>query len=465
MLVVLCLAATAQLTHGAGSAPLNLNVSLISYLSGGSSSSINTALSTAVDSQGRVYVAGSGPFNFGAHAQGSGDGYVLRLKNTESSVDGVWRFSSEVTGIRVRDVAGTPRILIQGDFGITVLDQNFKQVWNVAHGCSGTKCKSDIATDGTVSMLLTSGHLFHYDASGKLLGDKQLGKNHYTDTAIDPYRKMVIYSYFFQSYPHHIPVQVPCLLAMDYLLSKVIWTDYCVGGIEDYDTQNMADSRIQHIYYNDNDKKLYFAGYTDGGNSIFRYDTEDIQNNHGSLHGLTIMPSHQRPTYDKYVNTYNMHGATSISVGGRIDTDRGQVEEVQFYIARLSSGAGNSVKSIEIAAGVNSVMFMAQSSVASIDNRNDLKINNMTVGGYGGSDAVLLAVPSNFSERLAWHTFAKTSGHANAVTVSVNGYNGKNRVAFIASSQEVDFFEVKPISGTKRASAKDTQYVLVILDM
>ncbi|XP_071080771.1 uncharacterized protein [Haliotis cracherodii] len=334
-----------------------------------------------------------------------------------------------------------------------------------AHGCSGNKCKSDIATDGTVSMLLTSGHLYHYDASGKLLGDKQLGKNHYTDTAIDPHRKMVIYSYFFQSYPHHIPVQIPCLIAMDYSLSKVIWTDYCVGGDEDYDTQNMADSRIQHIYYNDNDKKVYFAGYTDGGNTIFRYDTEEIQNNHGSLHGLTIMPSHQKPAYDKYVNPYNMHGATSVSVGGRIDSDRGKVEEVQFYVARLSSGAGNSVKSLEIAAGVNSVMFMAQTSVASIDHRNDIKINNMTVGSYGGSDAVLLGVPSDFSIRLAWHTFAKTSGHASAVTVSVNGYNGKNRVAYIASSKEVEFFEVRPISGTKRARSQDTQYVLVVLDM
>lgn len=51
----------------------------------------------------------------------------------------------------------------------------------------------------------------------------------------------------------------------------------------------MADSRVQRLYYNDHDKRLYMSGYTDGGNSIFRIQPTEIQQNHGSLHGYVIL--------------------------------------------------------------------------------------------------------------------------------------------------------------------------------
>nr|KAG5686130.1 hypothetical protein BaRGS_025685 [Batillaria attramentaria] len=352
-----------------GSAPLNLDVTVSTYLGDGTAGGINTGTGTDVDSDGNVYVVGAGSYNF-------------------------------------------------------------------ENNCDVTDCIADLGRDGTLAVMKRKGHVIHVYTNGRQTGSKDLRSNHHhMDIAVDPAHKRIIRATFFQSYPHHVPVQVPCVVAYNYDLTSEVWVNYCVSGEEDYQTQNMADSRPNHIYFSDIDNKLYLGGYTDGGNSIFRLDPREIADNHGSLHGLSIVEDAQKPHYDKYVDTYGMHGAHSISFVARYNPRDGALEEGQFLVSRLSDGSGNSVSTKAVVGGAGGRLVAAQESVSSIENRDRLTINGHHTAEYGGGEAVLLVVSPDFQHRLVWHEFQKTKGHSNGVAVGANVFHSKTRVAFLMKSK------------------------------
>ncbi|KAL3868908.1 hypothetical protein ACJMK2_041662, partial [Sinanodonta woodiana] len=350
---------------GPGSAPLNLQVLMSTYLGGA--------------------------------------GFVLML-DSDRKPRIIYRHGDSITAIQARTVSDQTVVLLQGDFGVSVHKGSIgTPIWEHALKCGGQNCTSDIGSDGQVAVLDINGKMLHsYDSTGRETGHIAVGVSGHNpqDVAVDPVNKHIVYAMFFQSRPHHIPVQVPCIIAYSYDLQTNIWTDYCVSANEDFVTDNMADSRAQHLYYDDVENKLYMSGYTDGGNSIFRYDPLVIRNNNNSLQGLSIMPDPQKPHYDKYTDTWGIHGAHSINFLARINPKDGAVEEGEFFITRLGNNNGNSISGIDITVGANGQVFVAQSCTSSIENRDNITINGQHVGAYGGGDAVLLETTFRGNSRI-----------------------------------------------------------------
>nr|KAG5686129.1 hypothetical protein BaRGS_025684 [Batillaria attramentaria] len=405
----------------------------------GTAGGINTGTGTDVDSDGNVYVVGAGSYNFGLHPQGdaSKSGYILKLAANNLHPSKIFRYGSKITAVRVREGGSGLRIMVLTDIGVAVLDGNFHQQYVVEKTCDPSDCFADLGRDGTLAVLRRHDHTLDLFSNGHKTASKSIGNKHFTEIAVDPVNKLVMYAYYFQSYPHSVPVQVPCVRALDYTLDDEVWHNYCVPAIEDYETQNMADSRPNHIYFSDIDNKLYLGGYTDGGNSVFRYDPQDISANHDSLHGLDLMGEDQKPGYDRYTQTWGFHGAHSISFLGRYNPRDGAIEKGQFLVTRLSSGNGNSVSTQAVTGGKDGMLVAAQSAVASLENRDAQTVNGQDTAGYGGSDATLFVSSPDFQKRLVWNQFQKTTGHSSGVAVGANVVNGKTRVSFLMRSKSV----------------------------
>ncbi|KAK7455943.1 hypothetical protein BaRGS_00039411, partial [Batillaria attramentaria] len=373
-----------QSVGSSGSAPLDLKVSMVTYL--------------------------------------GDDGYILKLESGKKPVN-IYRLGSQMGRIRVRDTKEGQRIMVLADTGVVILNQTFGVVYQFAQTCNLTDCLADMGRDGMVGVVRRYEHVLEVYTDGQLTANKSFPtfdySHHFMDVAIDPGNKRLVLGYFYQSHPHNVPVQVPCVISYDYTL-KQVWQDYCVSGDDDYKTQNMADSRCNQLYYSDVDDKLFMGGYNDGGNTIFNYDPASIAKNHYSTKGLKPMGSKQKPAYDAFVNTYGFHGAHKITFIARLDPKKGGVEEGQS-----SSGDGNSVGTNAVAGGSGGVLVAAQTSGASIENRDNQTIN-------GQKTAV---VSGDFQKRLAWHQFHKTTGHSNGVAVAANSVKGKNRVAFLVESK------------------------------
>ncbi|XP_064607547.1 uncharacterized protein LOC135472118 [Liolophura sinensis] len=158
-----------------------------------------------------------------------------------------------------------------------------------------------------------------------------------------------------------------------------------------------------------------------------------------------------------------MHGAHSLTFLGRYNPEHGALERSSFFLARLSSGSGNSVSTQSIAAGKDGVVVAAQTSVASIEHRDSLSVNGHKVADYGGNDAVLLGLPSGFDRRLVWNVFTKTSGKAGSDEVAVNTVNGKTVAVLLAHAESAEFYTFNAISGTHHVSGHSgNQYAIIV---
>nr|KAG5686128.1 hypothetical protein BaRGS_025683 [Batillaria attramentaria] len=347
------------------------------------------------------------------------DGYILKLESGKKPVN-IYRLGSQMGRIRVRDTKEGQRIMVLADTGVVILNQTFGVVYQFAQTCNLTDCLADMGRDGMVGVVRRYEHVLEVYTDGQLTANKSFPtfdySHHFMDVAIDPGNKRLVLGYFYQSHPHNVPVQVPCVISYDYTL-KQVWQDYCVSGDDDYKTQNMADSRCNQLYYSDVDDKLFMGGYNDGGNTIFNYDPASIAKNHYSTKGS-------------------------------------------------SSGDGNSVGTNAVAGGSGGVLVAAQTSGASIENRDNQTINGQKTAGYGGGDGVLLVVSGDFQKRLAWHQFHKTTGHSNGVAVAANSVKGKNRVAFLVESKDAEFLQINQLKGTGHAKGSSlSQTALVLLDI
>ncbi|KAK7097080.1 uncharacterized protein [Littorina saxatilis] len=466
---LVCFLTKETLVQSAGSAPTNTDVKMATYLGDGSTKNINTGLGSAVDKAGNVYVVGSGQYNFGLHPSGdaSKSGYILKLSASNLHPNKIVRMGSQVTAIITRDTSSGTMIMAQSDLGVGVLDGNLQQKFVAAANCSVKDCIADLGRDGTLAVLKRQSRKIEvYNSHGLLTAEKTLGSNHYMEIAVDPVDKRIVLGYFWQANTHHIPVQIPCIISFDHSLKNEVWKAYCEGGDEAYTSQNMADSRVNHIYFSDLDNKLYFAGYTDGGNSVFRYNALDIAKNGGSLHGLHTMDSSMKPAYDKYTNTYNFHGAHTLSFLARLNAKTGASEKGLFVITRLPNGQGNSVSTNDVAVGHGGTVVASQHSWSFLENRETQTVNGHQTAGYGGGDGVLLVISPDFTKRLVWTQFHKTKGHSTGVTVAANSVNGKTRVAFIAKSMDAELIQVNPLHGTGHAHTTATdQYLLVVMDV
>jgi hypothetical protein len=300
-------------------------------------------------------------------------------------------------GEQVDDVSieGTQQAIVAiGDFGLVKLTpKDDKIAWQkpIAQVGNATASKGRrvaSGADGTI-VAMAGNVVYTYQPNGTLI--KQFAPNaqgKLEDIAYDTVSKTVIAGGWSQKDGGGCKqLQVPWLKAYD-LQGKLKWQAWDYSHLQSFTTESScADSRITRVKIG-LDKKLYFAGTSDGGNSIFRIHPRDLKLRNTVIKG------------DPFTDTYGMKGAKKLTFFARMNPTKGDVEQGQFYVTRLSDGSGNSIAPSDITASSNGTVYLVGSAVAFFAGRDKQVINGKAIGAYQGSDGYVLAVPSTFKGRL-----------------------------------------------------------------
>ncbi|MGH2354834.1 MAG: hypothetical protein ACRDJN_24765 [Chloroflexota bacterium] len=280
-----------------------------------------------------------------------------------------------------------------GDFGVAVLDPTASAVLWADDPGPVRRCA--FGDDGTVAAL--AGHsVYVYGSGGGMLGNWSAGVSHHNDVAIDSGRNAVITTgYTNRRTARGLRVQVAFLRAWSY--SGVLrWSNYDVPADQLWPL--VADTRGVRVSMG-RDGKLYFAGESAGGDSIFSRSPAEP----GAGAALS---DEQLARTDAFTIPYNTR-SNHITWFGRYDPADGTLERGQFLLARLDSGdrRGNTIRPRAIMADETGRVYLAGVTTSSIHNRDDQSIAGTQVGPYTGSEAFVLVVQPDFRERVVWTPF------------------------------------------------------------
>lgn len=387
----------------------NLDVSTATYL-GGAGEDQATAVDVAPD--GTLVLGGVMPGHNPGGATpvellGGGDGVVVRFNRAGTEVLSVTRLGNSISDLEVND---SGNIAVCGDFGIAVLNSTASELLWSANPGSSKRCA--IGDNATAAVLLDGGQISMYDPSGNPLGTWQVGGETTNDIALDGANDLVFATGYKQVSGN---LQLPRLRAWNYT-GELQWISY------DFDSAPGlgADTRGERIAMG-HDGKLYMAGSINGGTgaSVFSRDPRDINESLGDRLVKT----------DNYNNPTNV-GSVKMAWYGRFNPTNGELELAQSLLTRLSSGSGNSISINAIAADETGRVFVAGTSFASLQNRDERQVAGITVGGYEGGEPYFLAVRADFSQRIVWSPFAAPGTSAGGSPAS--GVGVRDGVAAVA---------------------------------
>jgi hypothetical protein len=431
----------------------NLPATWASYF-GGSAADQITAVDVAAD--GVIFVAGKMPgHNPGGVTPteffGGGDGVIMRVAADGSTVLSLARIGGIVNDLEI-SLDGT--VVACGDFGVVTLtpiaDDTTAQVDATALGGTATRCA--IGGDGTFAALRGTARIFVYEPGGTLLKDYGPGSasRKFFDLAIDGFSQTVIETGYDQKAGN---LQVAFMIGRRYTGAKK-WTAYDFSASAVFGQGLGADSRGERVAIGD-DGLLYFAGYVDGGNSIYGRNPQNISQKLGNTKLIKT---------DAYNDPYNISGAKALAWYGRFNPETGVLARGQFLLTRLSDGKGNSIAIKAITADTDGVIYAAGEAYASIQDRAARQVAGVTVGDYAGGEPFVLVVNPALTKRLYWSPFAapgQNGGGSPASGIGVGGYG----VVAVGVTLKTDnagkgLITVNPLQGTPGGGDSDA-YVAV----
>lgn len=420
----------------------NLNVDTASFL-GGSGEDRITATEILPDKT--VVMAGiltRNDFNKTTNVVSPGNGFVARFSTNGKEILGLARFSSEVQDMDINRTTG--QVVAVGDFGLVSLSSDLQQTGFVkpAFSTSGGN-RVAVGDTGAVAWLSKS-RVFVYDAAGTVLnaGFVPSGKI-IADVAISGSSQTVIV--VGESQKDGAPCsqyRAGWMRGYNYA-GQVKWTNY--DWNRDQVGNDCADAMPIRTAIG-RDGKLYMAAESAGGNSVFRWDPRQLSK---SIQVKT----------DMFTNAFNT-ASNHITFVGKYDAATGNIDQGQFYLSRLSSGAGNTIKPLGITADEAGNIFLVGQANANFPDRVNrdnpafppqLSINNTLIGPYSGLDGYMLQISPDFKQRqaAAWtgnrlqNVDSRTSLTSVAAFSGVRVVGGHNLVG--------EMITVSPIQSTRNA--------------
>jgi hypothetical protein len=390
----------------------NLPVTGATYVGSDGADTIN-AVDIAPD--GTVLLAGDFPGYSGTvtpvNLLGGGSGAILRLSANGQALLSVTHISSAVNDMEISDSAA---LVVCGAFGVAVLDGTANtMMWNAVPG--GTVDRCAVGDDGTVAALVKSSrtiYIYTNNGADVVSYESGAGNRSFSDVAVDADSGTVIETGYQQKDAN---LKVAFLIGRDFSGAEK-WTNYDFGGDAVFAANLGADSEGRRVAIG-RDGKLYFAGWVDGGNAIYGRNPRDISQS---------LSSNQLIKTDNYNNPFNISGAKSLAWYGRFEPGSGDLDKGQFLLTRLSDGKGNSIAVYGITADENGQVYLSGEAYATIQNRDSQKVAGITVGGYSGGEAFMLAVTPDLTQRLFWTPFTapgKSAGGSPAYGIATrNGY-------------------------------------------
>lgn len=398
----------------------DLVVSTATYLGGAGADSVN-AIDVAPD--GGMLVAGVFPSYVPPGVtpvtlEGGSSGGVLRLNDDGTQALGLTRIGAKVNDM---EIGANGAVIVCGDFGLAQLSADAsQQEWRANPG-EGKRCA--VGSDGT-AVVLANGNVYSYDAHGNAIRTWAVGGSAQSDIAVDGASKTVIAVGYTQKDVAGACDQLksPFVRAWDYL-GEDRWKDYDWSAQQSNAVGQCADSEMLRASMG-RDGKLYLAGTTDGGNSVFARDPKDVVQTLGARQVKT----------DKYNDPYGLSGAKKITWYGRYTPATGQIELGQFLLTRLDDNKGNSIDPRAITAAADGTVYVVGSAYYRIADRDAQSVAGTPVGEYEGGEAYLLSVSADMKTRLRWTPFAgprpNKGGGSPAFAVAVRGESAAVGITF-----------------------------------
>jgi hypothetical protein len=273
-----------------------------------------------------------------------------------------------------------------------------------------------------------------YDAAGRTTATIRLSGREVGDVAVDDRAGLVFVTGYRQQGGPCSQVQIPYVHAYD-RAGKRTWTryDYAPGDLGDL----CADSRGDRIALG-RDGKLYLAGETAGGNTVFSTD------------GRSPRTKAPNVAYDKFTTAFNTKDA-HLTYIARLDPATGKIMAGQMVVARIDvkGDVGNTIKPRAVTADADGRVYVGGVSAYQIDGRATVRMNGRRLQPYAGGDAWVLVTSPDLKRRKLW--VAWTDGG----TGEVRGLAVSGGVAAVAArADKAPLFSTKPSwqRGTPAAS-------------
>ncbi|RKN48531.1 hypothetical protein [Micromonospora endolithica] len=322
-----------------------------------------------------------------------GTGAVLRLDGTGRRLLGTTRLAGTVEDLEVRRDGG--EIAVATDRGVWLLDATAGTArWQRGRGAT----RVAVGAAGTVAAV-SGPTVTVYDLRGATLATIRPAGRTVSDVAVDDRAGLVFVSGFRQvSAGPCVPVQIAYVHAYD-RRGKLRWRAY------DHPADRLgdlcADSRADRVAMG-RDGKLYLAGQTAGGNTIFARSAAD--------------PSRPAPNVviDKFTQAFNTSNAHYTYLA-RLDPATGRQLAGQVVISRIDSKGdkGNTIKPYAITADESGRVYAGGVSAYQIADRSRITLGGRRLAAYAGGDAWVLVLSADLRRRTSWVVF--TDGGAGAV--------------------------------------------------
>ncbi|WP_410810153.1 hypothetical protein [Micromonospora sp. 067-2] len=328
-----------------------------------------------------------------------GAGAVLRLDATGRKPLGTTRLAGVVEDLEVRRGGG--EIAVATDRGVFLLDPRATAArWRR----DGAATRVAVGGAGTVAAL-TGNTVRVYDLRGTTLATIRPTGRTVSDVAVDDRTGLIYVSGFRQvNAGRCVPVQIAYLHAYD-RRGALRWRayDHAADRLGDL----CADSRADRIAVG-RDGRLYLAGETAGGNTIFNRSAAD--------------PSRPAPnvvidSFTEASNTSNAH----LTYLARFDPATGRQLAGQMVLARIDTkgNLGNTIKPYAITADESGRVYAGGVSAYQIAGRTRATLGGRRLAPYSGGDAWVLVLSADLRRRTTWTVF--TDGGAGAVRAVAAG--------------------------------------------
>lgn len=207
------------------------------------------------------------------------------------------------------------------------------------------------------------------------------------------------------------PVQIARLESLDFT-GKVQWSLF--GDSAETIKQNVADTRLYRVTMG-RDGYLYIAGESAGTATIFRWRGQPMTE--AEQLGRT------NPFLSRIDENSSLHnsGAAHLPYYARVHPIEGRLVTAQMSFPRKSDTKANAMRLGDIATGADGTLYFGGAAFASIPNRENLTLNGVSVGGYGGPDRAWMAIAPDFQARKFWTVLAEEGGKGKVQGVDV-GY-------------------------------------------
>lgn len=245
------------------------------------------------------------------------------------------------------------------------------------------------------------------DGDGGVIQTLDIDASYVEDVALDAGTGMVYVVGFSNDHlPDGNPVQGPHLRAYDVTTGELAWSRFEFDGGQK--GSNIADARLYRVEIGA-DGELYVLGESAGTQTVFRYDGT-------ALSGEDILTKIDH--HNDLWNTASAH----VAYHARVDKATGEVDDAQLTMPRLpSSGESNTFRVGDIAADGGGRVYIGGETFASLANRKGISINGRDVPPYDGSDPAVMALTSDFQNRMAWHSLDAGGADGQVAEVATHG--------------------------------------------